>query len=183
LPGLGQALPDELAGAIDRRAHLGLRLVALGKHPRGLKCNRGPGERMREDVVKLGRDPNAFRDRRGASLFIASVLELREQHLGLVLTVACLCHEVSHQPEQNTQQRGGQDPCRRAPGNRRSDIDRDRYRSAERDPGQQRQPRNRRPHRRTRGKLGGASRLECSERHPGGTVGAVERASRCLVEQ
>ena len=52
-------------------------VLAVGELPRPLELDRGAGERMREHVVQLARDPAALGDRRRARLLIARILELR----------------------------------------------------------------------------------------------------------
>jgi hypothetical protein len=49
LPGVGQAVLDQLAGTVDRGADLRARLLALGEHPRSLQLDRGCGERISQD--------------------------------------------------------------------------------------------------------------------------------------
>ena len=115
LPGVGEAVPDELAGAVDRGAQLCAASLALGELPRALQLDRRAGERMREHVVQLARDPAALRDRRRPRLLLARVLELGEQQLGPVLARARLLQEVGDEPEQGGEQRGGENRRRRAP--------------------------------------------------------------------
>ena len=55
---------------------------------------------------------------------------LREQQLGPILAIACLLEEMGYQPEQRTQQRGGEHGCRRDPREPCRDIQRGRCRDA-----------------------------------------------------
>ena len=69
---------DELAGAIDRRAHFRSRFLELCKLARSLQLDRRARKRMGEQVVQLARNPAALSDRRGPRLLLARVLELSE---------------------------------------------------------------------------------------------------------
>ena len=167
LPGVGETVANQLAGAVDRRTHLRARLLALGQLARPLQLDRRPGERVGEHVVQLARDPAALGDCRRPQLLLARVLELGEQQLGRVLARTRLLDEVGDQPEQHAQQRPGDDRRGRAAGERRGETEPDRHRSPDREPERQRQPRDRHPHRGAAGKRGRPARLQRDERHPG----------------
>ena len=137
LPSVGEAVADELAGALDRGVELRARLLALGELARALQLDRRPGERVGEHVVQLGCDPSALRDCRRLELLLARVLELGEQQLGRVLARARLLDEVRDQREQRAQQGRGEHGRRRAAGERlgesetrRSSLPRARLRAA-----------------------------------------------------
>ena len=70
LTGTGKAVFDELAGTVDRRTHLGARLLPFRQLPRALQLNRRAGERVGQDIVELARDPTALGDRRRLELLL-----------------------------------------------------------------------------------------------------------------
>ena len=84
-------------------------MLVVSELPRALELDRGAGERVGEHVVQLAGDPSALGDRRRASLLIARILELRQQHLGLVLAFAGLLEELRDDAEQDRHQRPGRD--------------------------------------------------------------------------
>ena len=168
LPGVGEAVADQLAGALDRGPHLRARLLALGELARALQLDRRAGERVREHVVELARDPAALRDGRRPQLLLARVLELGEQQLGRVLARSRLLDEV-----------GDQRRAARTAGSRRGPTAAEPPASAsasasptvvarrERGPERQRQARDGHPDRGAAGELGRPMRLQRNERHSG----------------
>ena len=109
MAGVGQPGFDELAGAVDRVAERWLSVLAFGELPGPLELDRGARERVREHVVQLAGDPATLGYRRRASLLIARVLELRQQHLGLVLALARLLEELRDDTDEDRHERSGCD--------------------------------------------------------------------------
>ena len=130
LAGVGESGLDELAGAVDRVAQTRAGVFAVGELARPLQLDRGAGERVREHVVQLARDPAALGDRRRAGLLIARVLELGQQQLGLVLALARPLEELRDDPEQHRHQHLGRDGRGGAPGDRRDGTERDGHRAS-----------------------------------------------------
>src|SRR5581483_2431720 len=70
LPGVGETVADEVAGTLDRGTDLCACLFMLGKLACALQLDRSAGERVREHIMQLARDPAALTDRRRLELFL-----------------------------------------------------------------------------------------------------------------
>jgi hypothetical protein len=123
---------------------------------------------VREHTVQLAGDLAALGDRRRAGLLIASVLELGEQQLGLVLGLPGLLDELRDDAEQNGHEHPSRDRGGGASGDRGDDTERDRHRATDRDSEPQRQPGDRDEHRDAGRDPGRSLELKPCDRDAGG---------------